>query len=145
MKGIGPENWKKIVQKAIESQSVKIDTVVTTDIHRLIRLTNTLHGKTGLKKVYVPINDVERFDPLKSALAFQGGAVKLVVSEAPEFRLGDQRYGPYSDEEVELPTAVALFLLCKGAAHLKEDNCLVRRTLRGLGKRKRERGCSDAY
>jgi DNA primase small subunit len=70
----------------------------------------------------VPINDVERFDPLKSALAFKGGAVKLVVSEAPEFRLGDQRYGPYSNSEVELPTAAALFLLCKGAARLKEEN-----------------------
>lgn len=122
MKGIGPESWKKIVQKAVEDQSVKIDTVVTTDIHRLIRLTNTLHGKTGLKKVHVPIDDVERFDPLKSALAFKGGAVKLVVSEAPEFRLGDQRYGPYSNSEVELPTAAALFLLCKGAARLKEEN-----------------------
>lgn len=122
MKGVGLENWKKIVQKAIENQSVKIDTVVTTDIHRLIRLTNTLHGKTGLKKVYVPINDVERFDPLKSALAFKGGAVKLFVSEAPEFRLGDQRYGPYKNEKVELPTAAALFLVCKGAAQVKEDN-----------------------
>jgi DNA primase small subunit len=122
MKGIGPESWKKIVQKAIENQSVKIDTVVTTDIHRLIRLTNTLHGKTGFKKINVPINNVEQFDPLKSALAFKGGAVKLVVSEAPEFRLGDQRYGPYSNKQVELPTAVALFLLCKGAAQLKEDN-----------------------
>jgi len=110
------------VQKAIENQSVKIDTVVTTDIHRLIRLTNTLHGKTGLKKVYVPINEVERFDPLKSALAFKGGAVKLFVSEAPEFRLGDQRYGPYKNEKVELPTAAALFLVCKGAAQVKEDN-----------------------
>jgi DNA primase small subunit len=122
MKGLGPESWKKIVQKAIENQSVKIDTVVTTDIHRLIRLTNTLHGKTGLKKINVSISDVERFDPLKSALAFEGGAVKLFVLEAPEFRLGDQRYGPYSNKEVELPTAAALFLLCKSAAQVKEEN-----------------------
>jgi DNA primase small subunit len=122
MKGLGPESWKKIVQKAIENQSVKIDTVVTTDIHRLIRLTNTLHGKTGLKKIHVPINHVERFDPLKSSLAFEGGAVKLFVLEAPEFRLGDQIYGPYENEKVELPTAAALFLLCKGVAQVKEEN-----------------------
>jgi len=116
------ESWKKIVQKAIENQLVRIDTVVTTDIHRLIRLTNTLHGKTGLKKVNVSASDIERFDPLKDAIAFKEGRVSLVVFEAPEFRLGDERYGPYkSKDEVELPTAAALFLLCKGASQVKEE------------------------
>lgn len=122
MKGVGFESWKKIVQKAIENQSVKIDTVVTTDIHRLIRLTNTLHGKTGLKKIWVSALDIERFDPLKDAIAFKEGRVSLVVFEAPEFRLGDERYGPYKNMEVELPTAAALFLLCKGAAQVKEEH-----------------------
>jgi len=121
-KGVGSESWKKIVQKAIENQSVKIDTVVTTDIHRLIRLTNTLHGKTGLKKIQVSASDIERFDPLKSALAFKEGTVKLAVFEAPEFRLKDERYGSYKNMEVELPTAAALFLLCKGAAQVKEEH-----------------------
>jgi len=120
-KGVGQEGWKKIVQKAIENQSVKIDTVVTTDIHRLIRLTNTLHGKTGLKKTHVPTGDIERFDPLKSALAFREGTVKLLALESPEFRLGDERYGPYKNEEIELPTAAAMFLLCKGAAQVREE------------------------
>jgi len=118
-KGTGFESWKKIVQRAIENQSVKIDTVVTTDIHRLIRLTNTLHGKTGLKKIRVSASDIERFDPLKEAIAFKEGKIGLVVSEAPEFRLGDERYGPYKNVEVELPTAAALFLLCKGAAQVR--------------------------
>ena len=119
---LNPKSWKKIVCNAIENQSVKIDTVVTTDIHRLIRLANTLHGKTGLKKVFVPIDEVELFDPLKGALAFDEGDVKLVVSEAPEFRLGEERYGPYKNEKVELPTAAGLFLLCKGAAQVNGDN-----------------------
>jgi len=121
-KGVGFESWKKIVQKAIENQSVKIDTVVTTDIHRLIRLTNTLHGKTGLKKINVPASDIERFDPLKNAIAFKEDKISLVVFEAPEFRLEDERYGPYKNVEVELPTAAALFLLCKGAAQVKEEH-----------------------
>jgi DNA primase small subunit len=126
IKGVGPESWKKIVRKAIENQSVKIDTVVTTDIHRLIRLANTLHGKTGLKKTLVSASDIERFDPLKSAVAFKGGSVRLLVYEAPEFRLGDERFGPYKNCEAELPTAAALFLLCKGAAHVMEDPNSVR-------------------
>jgi len=118
----GSESWKKIVQRAIENQSVKIDTVVTTDIHRLIRLTNTLHGKTGLKKTQLSASDIERFDPLKDAVAFKEGEISLFVLEAPEFRLGDERYGPYKNVEVELPTAAALFLSCKGAAQVKEEH-----------------------
>ena len=121
-KDIGSESWMKIVQKAIENQSVKIDTVVTTDIHRLIRLTNTLHGKTGLKKINVSISGIEGFDPLKEAIAFKEGRIRLVVFEAPEFRLGDERYGPYKKEEVELPTAAALFLMGKNAAQVKEEH-----------------------
>ena len=95
---------------------VNIDTVVTTDIHRLIRLSNTLHGKTGLKKIQVPIKEMEDFDPLKSAVGFRKGSVTLFVYAAPPFRLGDQSYGPYKEEKLELPTAPALFLLCKGVA-----------------------------
>ena len=104
----------------MEKQSVKIDTVVTTDIHRLIRLTNTLHGKTGLKKIEVPITGIEHFDPFKSAVTFKKGTVTVLVSDAPKFRLGDETYGPYKEQEIELPTAAALMLLCKGAAKVVE-------------------------
>jgi DNA primase small subunit len=120
IRGVGPESWIKIMRKAIGNQAVQIDTVVTTDIHRLIRLADTLNGKTGLKKVVVPVSDIDSFDPLKSAVAFKGGSVKLFVSEAPEFRLGNVKYGPFNNKEAELPTAAALFLLCKGAAKVKE-------------------------
>ena len=120
--GVGLESWKKIIQQAIEKQSVKIDTVVTIDIHRLIRLANTLHGETGLKKIEISPSEIEAFDPFKSAIAFRSGTITVDVYEAPEFRLGDQRYGPYKNEKVELPTAAALFLLCKGVAQVKEDN-----------------------
>jgi len=120
VKGIDAEGWREIAQCGVEKQSVKIDTVVTTDIHRLIRLTNTLHGKTGLKKIEVPITDIEHFDPLKSAVAFKEGRVMVFVSDGPQFRLGDETYGPYKEQKVELPTAAALMLLCKGAAEVVE-------------------------
>jgi len=40
VKGIGIESWRKIAEHGVTKQSSKIDTVVTTDIHRLIRLGN---------------------------------------------------------------------------------------------------------
>jgi DNA primase small subunit len=116
IRGVGLERWKTIIRRGVENQSVKIDTVVTTDIHRLIRLPNSLHGKTGWLKVLFPIGSIERFDPLKSAVAFKKGEATIYVEEAPEFRLGEERFGPFRKQKVELPMAAALFLLCKGAA-----------------------------
>jgi len=116
VKGISPETWRKIAQYGVEKQSVKIDTVVTPDINRLIRLSNSLHGKTGLKKIEFPITGIEDFDPLKSAVAFKEGEITVLVSEAPQFRVEDEIYGPFERQKVELPTAAALMLLCKGVA-----------------------------
>jgi DNA primase small subunit len=116
VKGISLETWKKIAQCGVELQSVKIDTVVTPDINRLIRLSNSLHGKTGLKKLELPISDLENFDPLKSAVAFKEGEVTVQVSDAPQFRVEDEIYGPFERQKIELPTAAALMLLCKGVA-----------------------------
>ena len=86
-------------------------------MHRLIRLEGSLHGKTGFRKTKVS-GSLESFDPLKEAIAFNRGEVRVRVKEAPEFRVGDSIYGPYSDEEVELPTAAAVLLICKGLAHV---------------------------
>jgi DNA primase small subunit len=116
IKNISPETWRKIAQYGVEKQSVKIDTVVTPDVNRLIRLPNSLHGKTGLKKVVFPIGDIEDFDPLKRAVAFKEGSVTIHVSDAPQFRVEDEIYGPFEMQKVELPTAAALMLLCKGMA-----------------------------
>ncbi len=116
VKNISLETWRTIAHYGVEKQSVNIDTVVTPDINRLIRLPNSLHGKTGLKKVVFPIKDIEDFDPLRSAVAFKEGTVTVHVSGAPQFRVENELYGPFEMQKVELPTAAALMLLCKGVA-----------------------------
>jgi len=120
VKGLGLEGWRKIVQYGIKLQSAKIDTVVTVDIHRLIRLSGTLHGKTGLLKISFPADKIEEFDPLKEALAFKGGEVKIYVEEAPKFRLGEETFGPFEKQTVNLPLPAAIFLLCKNAGRVIE-------------------------
>lgn len=118
VKGIGVESWRKIIQKGVEKYSAKIDTVVTTDVHRLIRFAGTLHGKTGLMKTEVPLSGLEQFDSFRGAVAFKKGAVTVFVSEAPKFMVGNEVYGPIKNQKVELPTAVGLLLLCKGLAEI---------------------------
>ncbi len=77
-----------------------------------------MHGKTGLKKVEFPLKNLDVFDPFKEAVAFKEGTVKVVVSDAPEFRLGEHLLGPYKSQTVELPTAAAILLICKGRAEV---------------------------
>jgi DNA primase small subunit len=118
VEGVGLETWGKIVEHVAKLKSAKIDTVVTTDIHRLIRLADTLHGKTGFLKVEFPVSTIDSFDPFKDAIAFKEGKVMVNVSDAPEFRLGEETFGPYKSQRVELPTAAALLLICKGRAEV---------------------------
>jgi DNA primase small subunit len=120
VKGVGPDSWRKITEHVVKLQSAKIDTVVTTDIHRLIRLADTLHGKTGFLKVEFPVSTIHSFDPFKDAIAFKEGTATVNVSDAPEFRLGDEMFGPYKHQKVELPTAAAVLLICKGRAEVVE-------------------------
>jgi DNA primase small subunit len=120
VKGVGPDSWRKITEHVIKLQSAKIDTVVTTDIHRLIRLADTLHGKTGLLKVEFPSSTIHSFDPFKDAVAFKEGTATVNVSDAPEFRLGDEMFGPYRNQNVELPVAAAVLLICKNRAEVVE-------------------------
>jgi DNA primase small subunit len=118
IRGIGPETIRKLIEQGVKMESAKIDTVVTTDIHRLIRLPGTLHSKTGFKKTRLSASEIEDFNPFKKAIAFHRGTVRLHVSEAPRFRLGNEVFGPYRNQRVELPTSAALLLICKNKAEV---------------------------
>lgn len=122
LKGLGPETYRRLIEFSKKSQIARIDTVVTTDIHRLIRFPGTLNGKTGFKKVELSLSDLDEFDPFKSAIAFKEGTASVLVSEAPEFRLGDEQFGPFKNEKTNLPTATALLLVCKKRAEVLTTN-----------------------
>ncbi len=114
---INEKIWRNIVEKAMSLVALpaKIDTVVTTDVHRLIRMPGTLNGKTGLKAIVVKLDRLEEFDPFYEPVVFEG-TQKVEITEAPALRLRDQTFGPYADEKVELPLAAAILLIAKGVA-----------------------------
>jgi DNA primase small subunit len=113
---VGGKGWGAILKRAIEMASVKIDTVVTTDIHRLIRLPGSLNGKTGLVVMPLGVDGIEDFEPFTDAAAFEGEE-RVHVVEAPRLKLGGESFGPYRDETVTLPASAALLLICKGRAY----------------------------
>ncbi|NHI91371.1 MAG: hypothetical protein EAX96_02635 [Candidatus Lokiarchaeota archaeon] len=115
---LSPKIWKKIIEVAIETHAGKIDEPVSTDTKRLLRLPNSLHGKTGLQAKIVSYDELDKFDPLTDTLVFEG-EVKVKFKKCPEFTLGNYVYGPYEGGEVEIVNkSAAIFSICKGTAEL---------------------------
>ncbi|MDI9643672.1 MAG: hypothetical protein QFX35_00450, partial [Candidatus Verstraetearchaeota archaeon] len=61
-------------------------------------------------------SSIDRFDPLSEAIPFRHGSIKISVRTAPRIRIGDFEIGPLKEETVEVPLAMGLYLMCRGAA-----------------------------
>ncbi|TFG05480.1 MAG: hypothetical protein EU536_01890 [Promethearchaeota archaeon] len=114
---IGEKTWQKLLQVAIAKYAGKIDEPVTIDIHRLIRLPGSLHGKTGFLVKKLEFHDLELFDPFSQAQVFSGEK-EVFVKTTPKFQMQNEVFGPFKDERVELPLSAAVYLLSKNLATL---------------------------
>jgi len=113
------DNLRGPVQKMIKSSSIAVtddDKQVTSDISRLIRLPDTIHGGSGLLAKRVA--DISSFDPLKDALAFGQEQVEVNMLEDTEsFDLGGQGWDASNAGELRsLPEYAAMYLILKGKA-----------------------------
>jgi DNA primase small subunit len=122
-KGMGLKTWQEITDRAIEYFHSEIDKPVTHDIHRVIRLIGSLHGKTGFIASQLTRDELDDFDPFVESIAFNQGTMKVNFHKGPavpKFKIGNETYGPFTKEEsVELPMAAAVFVLCKGVASIE--------------------------
>ena len=112
---------EKILIGLFSELSVKIDPMVTTDIHRIFRMPETLNNKTGLVKKST--SDLASFDPLNEAVAIpdESSRIKVLISFAPKVELCGSSYGPFVEngESVQtLPPFVAIYLIAKGVASI---------------------------
>ncbi len=112
LEGTARRIWFKAVERVIAHKRCEVDERVTTDVKRLIRLPGTLHGGTGLIATKVPLEGLESFDPYVHAVAFVKGEVKVKILSMPKITFLDQTWGPYSDEVVEVPMGLAVYLVC---------------------------------
>ncbi len=117
MRNIDINFWFLIVERAINMAKGKIDEPVTADIHRLIRLPTSINGKTGFQVKPLKLNEIASFDPFSDSQIFEG-QITVRAGDVPTFRIGEETFGPYKDEKVELPLSAAVFLLCKGVAQI---------------------------
>ena len=92
------------------------DEPVTTDIHRLIRLIGSLHGKTGLLVKEIKLEEFKGFNPLKDAIPeiFKENEIKILSKEKVEIKFDGKIYRIEGEEIV--PEYVAIFLIARGMA-----------------------------
>lgn len=110
---------KFLVEAAKEHAASHVDVVVTQDIHRLIRLGNSLNGKTGLMaKVFDP-NKLDDFDPSRDPVALSmDEEIHVRVIRSNELHLAGFELPSTRKGILKLPIAVAALLLCRGVATL---------------------------
>jgi Eukaryotic and archaeal DNA primase small subunit. len=99
------------------SYSIRIDEVVTTDVHRLIRAPGSLNNKTGFAAIPLSYSDLDRDAEsiVERALAFRKGEVPVRLKEPVEEVLGLE----IGREEAVVPTYIAIYLYLQGKAELQ--------------------------
>lgn len=110
--------WKKVVERQAVSQSDRIDKNVTNDPTHLIRLPNTIHGGGGLlAKKLRDAQALYSFEPMRDAIAFKKGDVRISARTDFELIMNGQKFGPYGGE-INVPVYVGAYLFLKGYAKL---------------------------
>ncbi len=117
----------EILQKEASKRTKKefaalIDEPVTIDIHRLIRTPNSLHGKSGLRVLYIDPDRIESFDPLIEAVPdeFREVTAQVKITKSTKLELmGD--YSEFKEGNYSLPLYNALFIVLKGNGEFSEN------------------------
>ncbi len=100
----GINKWKKQIKKKLNIPD--IDANVSTDLTKLLRVPETLHGSSGL--CCVKINNIENFDPFKDSVVFSDDLVK-VEGKIPNFPV----LGVKLEKNSKLPEYIAIYLELK--------------------------------
>ncbi|MFH1448371.1 MAG: DNA primase catalytic subunit PriS [Candidatus Micrarchaeota archaeon] len=106
--------WNDLVEFLGINLGDNIDQNVTFDTSKLIRMPDSLHGETGL--LAKRVKDLDRFDPLSDTVVFGKEPLKVKITKAHPIRIWDETFGPYENQTLELPEAVAIYLMCKKTA-----------------------------
>ena len=105
--------FKQELDRLAREMGARIDSQVTTDVHRIFRMPGTLNSKSGLAKTLC--GDLDSFDPFDQACVLSDTRVAVHLKCPVKFKLGGKSFN-ISKESAELPTYAAVFLMCKNLA-----------------------------
>jgi DNA primase small subunit len=112
--------WEDLLNFAISKISFRIDPMSSSDIYKIMRMPDTIHGGTGfLSSTIKTRDDLVKFNPLSDTVIFREDKTKRIEITRPinKFKLIDKEFGPFTiGERIDLPEAVSVYLLLKGVA-----------------------------
>lgn len=114
--------FNKIIDNIKVSFTGNTDESVTADTSKLIRLPNTLHGGTGLiAKRVKKVNDFEKFNPLKEAVAFGDEEIKIKLIDENKivFDMNGQKI-EVGGKCATVPMYAGVYLMLKGVCDVRE-------------------------
>jgi len=112
----GQVAYQQKLEEMKNSIGVKIDSNVTSDIHRIFRLEGSLNSKSGLVKLVC--QDIEKFNPYIEACLIEDKPVEILANFPIKFSLKNTKFGPYMNEKTSVPKYAAAYMVCKGIASI---------------------------
>ncbi len=103
---------QNLLSETITLHGVQVDSPVTFDVHRLIRVPGTLHGDTGFIAKPLSLAELSIFNATKHAVAFNGTAVAS-LKEAASIEFAGTAFELKPGDNV-VPLSLAVLLACKG-------------------------------
>jgi DNA primase small subunit len=113
----GYSGFKSELLKMAKEMGVRIDPLVTMDVHRVFRMAGTLNSKSGLTKVLC--KEIESFDPSTDACFLMDKEVNVSVKSPIKLKLKGQSFS-LKKQTTKLPAYAAIYLICKRLAQVIE-------------------------
>lgn len=106
-----------LLTQFVDSNLSEIDSPVTSDLHRLIRLPGSLHGKTAMMVKQVDLDSLKDFNPLSDAIpeVFKKGEDRIEVRSRTGIRMNGQDFEMDPGQTI-LPRYLALYMVTSGKA-----------------------------
>jgi len=110
---------EELVPALMREEAGTIDAPVTKDVNRLIRLPNSLHGKTGLRVAPIKLEELKDFEPLRDAVAFGDAPVKIRGLKPDSIRMKGGHFSITDGTETEVPEYAAVYFAARGTAQIE--------------------------
>ncbi|MCD6324029.1 MAG: hypothetical protein J7L55_02850 [Desulfurococcales archaeon] len=109
-----------VVDEVVNRFSVEVDEQVTPDLSRLIRIPNTLNGKSGLPvKVFRNESELLEFTYGIHLSPFEGESLVKPLITSKVISILGEKIQLYPDQLILLPLPVGIFLALNGAVHIE--------------------------
>lgn len=104
------------LEKLISATSIHVDEKVTMDVHRLVRIPGSLHGKTGLPTVTVRPEKLEGFRVTCGLSPFKGRLTLIPLIDIDDVYVVDRSLNLRKGERMTIEHCYALPLMLRGLA-----------------------------